>query len=107
VILLGNNSYNFISSTLYSSYVYDLYNLFSSTALPTVTLFSSSYQDIYSIVLLIAPELIASHTDYFSIYHDYGYFNTLVVACFDSYSNNLNYILGEGVLSLCMFIFFS
>ena len=107
IILL--NSANFTNSVLvlYNSYIYDLYNLFSFTALPVLTLFFSSYQDVYGVTLLVSPEVIMAHLDYFTLYHFLTDFNTCVSFCFDSYTNNLNYIFGEGLLSFFMFIFFS
>ena len=66
IILL--NSANFTNSVLvlYNSYIYDLYNLFSFTALPVLTLFFSSYQDVYGVTLLVSPEVIMAHLDYFT-----------------------------------------
>jgi hypothetical protein len=106
-MLINANTLNSTHMSFYNAYVNDLYNIFSLTFLPLMSLFSSSYQDIYSVVLLISPEIILAYTDYFNLYYMPTFINTQVVACFDSYSNNLNYIFGEGILSLFMFLFFA
>jgi len=106
-ILITANSVNYNVSTLYVSYLNDLYNSFSISYLPLMSLFFSSYQDVYSIIMLVSPELILAFTDYFNFYHTPAFINVQVSSCFDSYTNNLNYIFGEGILSLFMFLFFS
>jgi hypothetical protein len=106
-ILITANSVNYSVSTLYISYINDLYNNFSVSYLPLMSLFFSSYQDVYSVIMLISPELIIAFTDYFNFYHASTFINIEVSSCFDSYTNNLNYIFGEGILALFMFLFFA
>jgi len=107
IILITSNSVNYSASSLYVSYINDLYNNFSVLYLPLLSLFSSSYQDVYSLVMLVSPEVIIAFADYFNLYHSSSFINAQVSACFDSYTNNLNYIFGEGILSLFMFLFFA
>jgi len=106
-ILITANSANYSVSTLYVSYINDLYSNFSVSYLPLMSLFFSSYQDVYSVIMLVSPELIIAFTDYFSFYHASTFINIEVSSCFDSYTNNLNYIFGEGILALFMFMFFA
>jgi hypothetical protein len=107
VVLINASAGGSTSLVLYNSYINDLYHTFSYSFLPLMALFSSSYQDIYSIVLLISPELIMAYMDYFNLYYASSFVNFQTVVCFDSYTNNLNYIFGEGVLTLFMFMFFA
>jgi hypothetical protein len=84
-----------------------LYNFFSVSYLPLLTALSSSYQDINSLVFLLSPEVTIALIDYFTFYYTTSFINFQAAACFDSYTNNLNYIFGEGILTLFMFLFFS
>lgn len=106
-ILINSNGLSSLHTSFYIAYINDLYHVFSITFLPLMALFSSSYQDIYSVILLISPEIILAYTDYFNLYYMPTFINMQVVTCFDSYTNNLNYIFGEGILSLFMFLFFA
>ena len=45
------------------------------------TLFFSSYQDVYGVTLLVSPEVIMAHLDYFTLYHFLTDFNTCVSFC--------------------------
>ena len=107
VILLGTNTWGSSVSFLYNSFINDFYLGFFNQWLPLMSLFSSSYQDIFSLVLIFSPEVIMSFSDYFTTYYSVGAINFSVSACFDSYTNNLNYSFGEGLISLFMFFFFS
>jgi len=107
ITLLSLNTHNVSVSVLYNSFVNDLYLSFSLCYLPVLPLFSSMYQDIFSIIILFSPELIVSFSDYFYLY----YFNNSLLftasSCFDSYLSNLNHNFNENVLSLFMFFFFT
>jgi hypothetical protein len=94
-------------SILYNSFMGDIYGSFSVLFMPLVSLFSSSYQDVYGVVLLLSPELILAIGDYFTMYYAPSFLNSQVSACFDSYVTNLNYVFGEGILTFFMFLFFS
>jgi hypothetical protein len=72
-----------------------------------MVLFSSSYQDIFSLVLLFSPDLILAFDDYFFTYYSTNFINTAVASVFDSYSSNLNYMFGEGLITLFLFMLFS
>jgi hypothetical protein len=103
IILIVSNSYVFTFKTLY---VYtlmdmniDMFNLFISY----LPLLNSNYQDVYSVVLLLSPELIFALTDFFSTYFFSSSINLVPASVFDSYVNNLNYSFHESVVTFVMF----
>jgi hypothetical protein len=107
VILINTTAGSSNFSVLYNSFMYDSYLMFCLKNLSIITLFTSSYQDIFSLVLLFSPELIVAFGDYFTTYYTNLSLTATVVSCFDSYTNNLNYSFGEGLISFFMFFFFS
>ena len=46
-----------------------------------MSLFFSSYQDIYSVIMLISPELILAFADYFNSYHAPSFVSARVSSC--------------------------
>lgn len=108
IVFINSNFYNFNTMLLYNYFMIDLYLSFTIQYLPYLSYFTSSYQDMLTVVLLFAPEVIISFSDYF--YYYFGGINTttpLVSSCFDSYTNNLNYNFNDGLLSFFCFFFFS
>lgn len=107
VILLGTNIWSLSVSSLYMSFIEDIYLSFSVQYFNVLPLFMSSHQDVFTMVLLFSPELVISFSDYFYLY----YFNSSIFfnvsACFDSYTSVLNYNFNENLVSLFMFFFFS
>jgi hypothetical protein len=106
VLLLFSNLTTLGSSSLYNSYLNDLCGIFFLLFSPMFSFFSSSYQDIYGVILLISPELLMSLGDYFFVYYPTTFINPQAIACFDSYANNLTYTFGENILSFVIFLFF-
>lgn len=92
---------------LYNSFVYDLHSFFFISSSFKIFLFSSFYQDIHALVLLFSPELTLAFNDYFIFLHNYSLFNGSVSSYFDSYSSNINYNFGDGILFFFMFFIFS
>lgn len=107
IILLLSNTWSSSVSLLYTSYLADIYSTFTINFLPIVSLFSSTYQDIFNILLLFSPEVVIAFNDYFNTYYSISNINQLSSSCFDSYTNNLNYNLSEGLISLFMFFFYA
>lgn len=106
VLLLFSNLTTLGSSSLYNSYLNDLCGIFFLLFSPMFSFFSSSYQDIYGVILIISPELLMSLGDYFFVYYPTTFINPQAIACFDSYANNLTYTFGENILSFVIFLFF-
>ena len=89
--------------TLYSSFMYDLTSSFNVNFLFTLSFFSSAYQNSLNLTLFLSPELILAFQDNFYYYYFTSMVDPQVVAVFDSYTNNLNYYYGEGILSFFLF----
>ena len=108
VILLVSNSYKYkwAAKTLFMYFIIDLNTELFNLYLSYVHLFNSSYQDIYSVVTLLSPELILGLNDFFSTYFFSSSINFTPAAVFDSYVNNLNYSFSEGVITFVMFVFY-
>ena len=106
-ILLNVNTWNLTVSNLYLNFINDIYSSFHIKFLPILSWFLSSYQDNFIILLFFSPELVLSFSDYFYVYFNVININSIASSCFDSYTSNLNYIFGEGILSLFMFFFFA
>jgi hypothetical protein len=72
--------------------------------LPLSTLLHSEYQETLSTTFLIAPELSTLFNDYITTYYFNNVLNYSVVSVFDSYTNNLNFFYGEGIVYYLLFI---
>jgi hypothetical protein len=91
LILLLSNSTVLSFKTLFISFIFDLNLELTNLYLMELSLFSSNYQDIFSLIVILSPELIMSFSDYLSLCFGEAKFNYAPVAVFDSYTNNLNY----------------
>ena len=78
--LITANSPNYSVSTLYVSYLNGLRSSFPVSYLPPVSLFPH-YQDAYSVMTLISPELLLTPADYFNSYHARSFANVKVASC--------------------------
>lgn len=108
LVITNASYYNNNVLLLYNYFIIDLYLSFNIQYLPYLSYFTSSYQDIFTLIIFFAPEVIISFSDYFYYYYS-GFYNSspVVSACFDSYTNNLNYNFNEGFISFFLFFFFS
>jgi hypothetical protein len=84
-----------------------MYINFTLEHLPVLSVFSSSYQDIFSLLILFSPDVIFAFNDYLATYYTISHLNYTAAACFDSYTSNLNYNFGDGIISFFMFFFFT
>lgn len=103
VIMLISNSHYHSFKTLFLSLVLDVNTDMFNLYLPYLSFFNSRYQDIYSTISLLSPELILAFNDYFSTYFLASSINLSPSVVFDSYSNNLNYGFSEGIITFFMF----
>jgi len=67
----------------------------------------SDYQDMFSSILLISPELSLALNDFLNSYFLQKTINTNPVAVFDSFNNNLNFYSSEGVIYFLLFVMYS
>lgn len=103
VILLNSNSTKNLSEYLFSSTMNDLLLETNTLFFPLSSLLQSEYQDTYSTTLLIAPELSIALKEYTNTYWLASTINSTPASVFDSYTNNLNYFPGEGMISFLLF----
>lgn len=106
-LLVTSRFPRYSNMVLYSSYTNDLFLTFTIKFANLLTLFSSAYQDVFSLVLLFSPDLVMAFSDYFFTYYTNSASGELISSIFDSYSSNLNYIFGEGIIILFLFMLFS
>lgn len=106
VIMLISNSHQNSFKTLFLHFILDINTDMFNLYLPYLSFLNSKYQDIYSTITLLSPELILAFNDYFSTYFLSSSINFTPSAVFDSYSNNLNYGFSEGVITFFMFFIY-
>ena len=106
VILLASNVHSFSFKTLFMHFIVDINTELFNLYLCYIHLFNSNYQDIYSVVLLLSPELVLGFNDFFASYFFSAGLGFTPSAVFDSYVNNLNYSFSEGIISFIMFVFY-
>jgi len=89
--------------SLYTSLMHDMVLSTSTCYLPLSPMFQSEYQELFSTVLLVTPELSFALTDYAVNYLSSASFGVSPAAVFDSYTNNLNYYPSEGTVHFFLF----
>ena len=106
VIILKTNSWNFNVQTLYFSFLNDIYLDFFNLYLPLISLMGSNYQDFFTLIAIITPELNIAISDYFYEVFFFNNVNLLPAAVFDSFTNNLNYFSNDGFVIFIMFFLY-
>ena len=108
ILLLNSTLKNYTLVGFYNYFIIDLYLSFNVRYLPDLSFFTSSNQDALVLSLVFAPEIIIAFSDYFLTYTS-NYSTTIptVSACFDSYLNNLDYSINEGLILFFLFFLFS
>ena len=106
VIILKTNSWNFNVQTLYFSFLNDIYLDFFNLYLPLISLMGSNYQDFFTLIAIISPELNIAISDYFYEVFFFNNVNLLPAAVFDSFTNNLNHFSNDGFVIFIMFFLY-
>merc|ERR1712078_780485 len=106
LILLLSNSASLSFKTLFFSLMLDFNLEFTNNYLLEMSLFSSNYQDIFSLVMVLSPELVMAFSDYFSLCFGESKINFSPAAVFDSYSNNLNYSFSDSNAYFVLFFLY-
>ena len=106
IIILKTNSWNFNVQTLYFSFLNDIYLDFFNLYLPLISLMGSNYQDFFTLIAIISPELNIAISDYFYEVFFFNNVNLLPAAVFDSFTNNLNYFSNDGFVIFIMFFLY-
>lgn len=106
IFLINSNNLTTNSSVFYLNIINDSFLCLITSFLPFTMLLHTEYNESLNTTLLITPELTTLFLDYINIY----YLNTTlyfsITSVFDSYSNNLNYFLGEGIINYFLFIIY-
>lgn len=105
LLIMSNNS-SMSSQTLFLSFLLDVNIDFVNLFLPYIPLFSSSYQDSSSMVLLLSPDLILAFKEFYTTYFFESSINFLPAAVFDSFVNNLTYHVCDGAITFVTFFFY-
>ena len=105
VMLLQGNLYK--SQSLYHAFLNDLVTYISNYNIMLSYSLQSDYQDMFSSILLISPELSLALNDFLNSYFLQKTINTNPVAVFDSFNNNLNFYSSEGVIYFLLFVMYS
>jgi hypothetical protein len=95
-----------LPETLYLSVMNDLFLQTTTCFLPITLLFQYEYQETLSVTFLLAPELLILFHDYILSFYFNNIISESVVTVFDSYTNNLNYFPGEGIIHFMLFILY-
>jgi len=104
-MLLQGNLYK--SQSLYHAFLNDLVTYISNYNIMLSYSLQSDYQDMFSSILLISPELSLALNDFLNSYFLQKTINTNPVAVFDSFNNNLNFYSSEGVIYFLLFVMYS
>lgn len=106
IIILKTNSWNFNVQTLYFSFLNDMYVEFFNLYLPLLSLMGSNYQDFFTLIAIVSPELNLAISDYFYEIFFFNNINFLPSSVFDSFTNNLNYFANDGFVVFIMFFLY-
>lgn len=105
-LLIMTNNTGMSAQTLFLSFLLDINVDFVNLFLPYIPLFSSSYQDSSSMVLLLSPDMILAFKEFYTTYFFESSINFLPAAVFDSFVNNLTYHVCDGVVTFVTFFFY-
>ncbi len=106
IIILKTNSWNFNVQTLYFSFLNDMYVEFFNLYLPLLSLMGSNYQDFFTLIAIVSPELNLAISDYFYEIFFFNNINFLPSSVFDSFTNNINYFANDGFVVFIMFFLY-
>jgi len=106
ILLIQLNLKTNNSLLLYNAFVNDIMLNLNVYYTPLSTLFQSEYQEIFSTLLLIAPELSIAFVEYFNSFIFSNILNSVPSPVFDIYMNNLNFYFSEGIIHFFLFFFY-
>lgn len=106
IIILKTNSWNSTSLTLYFAFLNDLHIDFYNLYLPFIASLGSNYQDFFSLVSIVSPELNLLIQNYFFDIYFLNSVSQLPIAIFDSFYNNTSHIFSDNFLLIVMFFIY-
>lgn len=89
--------------SLYLNFMIDNSTHLNTLYLPINSLLQTEYQESIAITTLVSPELTTALQDYVTNYFLNASFSQSPAAVFDSYTNNLNFFPGEGIIHVLLF----
>lgn len=89
--------------SLYLNFMIDSSTHLNTLYLPINSLLQTEYQESIALTTLVSPELTIAIQDYVTNYFLNASFSQSPSAVFDSYSNNLNFFPGEGIVHVLLF----
>jgi len=104
--LIQSNLNNLTPQVLYNAFTNDMLLHLNTTFLPLSPIFQSDYQDSFSLLLLLSPELTLALNNYYSLYYMAPTLNTTPAPVFDAYLNNLNFYFSEGIIHFFLFFLY-
>jgi hypothetical protein len=104
--LIKNNIKFSSIQSLYNSFLNDIAVELNIIFFNLPFLLQIEYQDPLNILLLLSPEVLFVFLEYFNIINLNILLNSSPSIVFDSYTNNLNFYYGEGILQFFLFFFY-
>jgi hypothetical protein len=105
-LLIYTSTFIIVPETLYLNFINDSFFQVLILFVPVSLLCSFEYQDTLSTVFLISPELYSLFNDYILFFFFNPTYSTQVISIFDTYTNNLNYFIGEGIFQFFFFLIY-
>ena len=105
IMLIESNLYK--SQVLYHSFLNDTLIEVSNSNITLLPSLQSHYQDMYSNITLISPEIILVLNEFTNSYFNQRTINVTPSATFDSFTNNLNFYNSEGVTYFLLFALYA
>jgi len=105
IILLQNILYK--SQVLYHSLLNDMVTNILNYSLNSLPSLQSDYQDMFSNILLLSPELVLVLNEFVDTFYLQKTVNMTPTAVFDSFNNVLNFYSTEGTVYLMLFVLYT
>lgn len=105
IILLQNILYK--SQVLYHSLLNDVVTGILNYSLSSLPSFQSDYQDMFSNILLLSPELVLALNEFVDTFYLQKTVNMTPTAVFDSFNNVLNFYSTEGTVYFMLFVLYT
>lgn len=105
-VLVGNDSTFSVPQRLYTSTTNDILLHINSTYLPLNSMFQSEFQDLSIMTAASTPEVLLILNDFKKMYILPATMSSSPSAITDSYLNNMNFFVPEGVVNLTLFFFY-
>lgn len=106
ILVNSNLQYHNVTQNLYSAFTNDIVLNTTTYFLPFSSLLQSEYQDPFSTLIIVAPELSIMLNDYIYTYIIPSSFSFTPSSVFDSYLSNWTFYTGLGSVSFFLFFIY-